>query len=89
MTLSKKSLYLLVAPIVLLLTACDNQQQTPPLKVAPPLVVDVVTVQKKRTPLWIQFTGMTKAISDQEVRARIAGRLEKRFFEDGMDSMPP
>ena len=31
----------------------------------------------------MQYTGMTKAISSQEIRARVSGRLEKRFFEDG------
>jgi len=45
--------------------------------------VDVVTVEKKKFPLWVQFTGTTQAVSDQEIRARVSGRLEKRYFEDG------
>jgi RND family efflux transporter MFP subunit len=31
----------------------------------------------------MQYTGMTKASSDQEIRARVSGRLEKIYFEDG------
>ena len=33
--------------------------------------------------MWVQFTGTTKAVSDQEIRARVSGRLEKRYFDDG------
>lgn len=50
---------------------------------APPLNVETVTVEKKKLPIWMQYTGMTKASSDQEIRARVSGRLEKIYFEDG------
>ena len=42
-----------------------------------------MTVQKQKLPIWVQYTGTTKAVSDQEIRARVSGRLEKKFFEDG------
>jgi len=83
MILKKKNLYLLLAPLLIFFTACNSEQKTPPPKTPPPLAVDIVAVEKKSFPLWVQFTGMTKAVSDQEIRARVAGRLEKRFFEDG------
>jgi RND family efflux transporter MFP subunit len=49
----------------------------------PPLQVNVITVEHKAIPIWNRFTGKTKASSDQEVRARVSGILEKRYFKDG------
>jgi len=31
----------------------------------------------------MQYTGLTKASSDQEIRARVSGRLQKIYFKDG------
>ena len=36
-----------------------------------------------RIPIWLRYTAMTKASSEQEIRARVSGRLQKRFFKDG------
>ena len=49
----------------------------------PPLPVKVITVKKERIPIWAEFTGTTRASSEQKVRARVSGRLEKRYFQDG------
>ncbi len=49
----------------------------------PPLEVESITVEKRNYPIWLEYTGMTKASSDQEIRARVSGRLEKIFFKDG------
>lgn len=50
---------------------------------AAPLKIEAVTVTKKKFPIWIEYTGMTKASSAQDVQARVSGRLEARYFEDG------
>jgi RND family efflux transporter MFP subunit len=55
------------------------KKSTPP----PPLKINSINVQKDKFPIWVQYTGKTKASSQQEVRARISGRLEKIFFKDG------
>jgi RND family efflux transporter MFP subunit len=68
---------------LLFLVGCGEEKQAEAPKAPPPLIVETVTVQKKIYPVWMQYTGMTKAISDQEIRARVAGRLEQRYFEDG------
>jgi RND family efflux transporter MFP subunit len=52
-------------------------------KAPPPLAVNTITITKEKFPIWLQYTGKTKASSEQSVRARVAGRLEKVFFEDG------
>jgi RND family efflux transporter MFP subunit len=69
--------------ISLLFSACSDQAVEQTKKVQPPLNVNVITLEEKPVPIWNKFTGKTKASSDQEVRARISGVLEKRFFKDG------
>lgn len=84
MTLSQKKIYSVILSVSLLfLFGCGNEKKSTAPKAPPPLKVETVTVIKKKFPIWGQSTGLTKAVSDQEIRARVAGRLEKRFFEDG------
>ncbi|MEN8726730.1 MAG: efflux RND transporter periplasmic adaptor subunit [Sulfurovum sp.] len=84
MTLSQKKIYSVILFVPLLfLFGCGNEKKSTAPKAPPPLKVETVTVIKKKFPIWGQSTGLTKAVSDQEIRARVAGRLEKRFFEDG------
>ncbi len=84
MKISQKYIYSIVLSTSLLfLTGCDEQKKAVAPKAPPPLIVETVTVQKKMFPYWVQYTGITKATSDQDIRARVSGRLEKIFFEDG------
>ncbi len=84
MSISYKHLYAFTLSVSLLfLSGCGEDKKPKAPKAPPPLHVETVTVIKKKFPVWVQSTGMTKAVSDQEIRARVAGRLEKRFFEDG------
>ena len=71
--------------IFFLFAGCSKEQErkTQGVATTKPLAVEVVTVKKMRIPVWLRYTAMTKASSEQEVRARVAGRLEKRFFKDG------
>ncbi len=48
-----------------------------------PLPVEIIVVQKQKIPIWIEYTGKTKASREVEVRARVAGRLETAFFNEG------
>ncbi len=80
----QKNIYSITLIISLLFfVGCQEEKNKPLPKVPPALNVETVTVKKEKFPLWVQYTGMTKAISSQEIRARVAGRLEKRYFEDG------
>lgn len=85
MPFSKRYFYMMLCSCALLLfSGCEDEGQksiTP--QGPPPIKVETVTVEKKNFPVWVQYTGMTKAVSEQEIRARVSGRLEKRFFEDG------
>jgi len=67
---------------ILLFSGCKEkvvEQKAPP----PPLSVNTITLKKDAVPIWKQFTGMTKASSEQEVRARVSGILEAIYFKDG------
>ena len=84
MGISRQHIYsILLSVSLLLLSGCGEEKKPKSPKAPPPLNVETVTVEKKKYPVWVQATGMTKAVSDQEIRARVAGRLEKRFFEEG------
>jgi RND family efflux transporter MFP subunit len=67
----------------LLLIGCSEEKTQHKAPPPPPLKVDVIKVEHKAIPIWNRFTGKTKASSDQEVRARVSGILEKRYFKDG------
>jgi RND family efflux transporter MFP subunit len=68
---------------------CSNEQEKTQsekkegIPEVPPLPVEVVIVQKEKVPIWIEYTGKTKASQEVEVRARVAGRLEAAFFAEG------
>ena len=69
--------------ILLALAGCGEQKKAPAVKEAPPLPVEVVTIENKNIPIWMAYTGKTKASSSQQVRARVTGILEKIYYKDG------
>ena len=73
---------LLFITSVLLFSGC-NEEKKLVQKAPPPLQVESITVEKRNYPIWLEYTGMTKASSDLEIRARVSGRLQKIFFKDG------
>ena len=83
-TFQKYIVSIVLSVSLLFLSGCSEEKKAKIPKAPPPLNVETVTVEKKKFPMWVQFTGTTKAVSDQEIRARVSGRLEKRFFEDGV-----
>jgi len=83
MTFTKNAFLLGAITTALLFSGCGDAPKKATAMQQPPLEVETVTVHKKKFPLWIQYTGMTKASSDQEIRARVSGRLQKIYFKDG------
>ena len=80
---TKKVLLFTVLATTLFFSACGDAPKKSAPKALPALIVETVTVAKKHYPIWVQYTGMTKASSDQEIRARVSGRLQKIYFKDG------
>ena len=83
MFLTKKLLILTALSTVILFSGCGEEKKAAAPHALPPLALETVTIHKKHFPIWIQYTGMTKASSDQEIRARVSGRLQKIYFKDG------
>ncbi len=69
--------------LFLLFHGCSKEQNDTPQTKQPPLQVDTITVQKKPVPLWVRYTGRTKASNKQDIVSRVSGILEKRYVEDG------
>ena len=78
-----KSTTILLTVFTLFFSSCSKEEQKQIKKELPPLPVNIITVKKEAVPIWSKVTGKTKASSYQEVKARISGILEKRYFKDG------
>jgi RND family efflux transporter MFP subunit len=68
---------------IVLLSGCSEEEKPQQAKVIPPLSVNTITLHKEAVPVWKQYTGMTKASSDQDVKTRVSGILEEIYFKDG------
>ncbi|TAK81855.1 MAG: efflux RND transporter periplasmic adaptor subunit [Aquabacterium sp.] len=75
----------LTAAFVLLLAACSDKAQPPPQAPAGPVQVGVVTVRTGGVQLSSELPGRLEAVRTAQVRARVAGILTKRLFNEGSD----
>jgi membrane fusion protein (multidrug efflux system) len=69
-------------------SGCSKQEgaSSPSTGTAPPaLPVGVVTVQPGEVPLMAELPGRLEALRTAQVRARVAGVLQKRLFTEGAD----
>jgi RND family efflux transporter MFP subunit len=70
---------LILIGICLLATACDfnfsKKEKFPSVKAAKPEIV--------KSPLKLHYIGLTKSIRRVDIKARVDGYLEERFFKDG------
>ena len=69
--------------ILLSFTACSEEKKQVVQKAAKALPVETVTIEERNIPIWMPYTGKTKASSSQEVRARVPGILEEIYYKDG------
>ena len=83
MYVSRKILASALISSLVLFSGCGEDKKAPVKKEMPPLAVKTITVKKEAVPIWKQYTGMTKASSDQDVKARVSGILEEIYFKDG------
>jgi len=83
MYISRKILASVIISSITLFSACSQEKKAVVKKEIPPLSVNIITVKKETVPIWKRYTGMTKASSKQDVKARVSGILEKIYFKDG------
>ena len=78
---------LLLAALPLALVACgkhaDGAGAGAPGRAMPPPEVSVVTVTAQNHAIDLEYVGQTAGSRETEVRARVAGILNKRLFEEG------
>lgn len=70
--------------MLLSMAACRDQAQTSPPSPPPPSV-DIVTVAATAVPNIVELPGRVEAVRTAEVRARVDGIVERRFYEEGSD----
>ena len=77
----------LLAALPLALVACGKHADAPgagaPGGAMPPPEVSVVTVMAQDHAVELEYVGQTAGSRETEVRARVAGILSKRLFEEG------
>ncbi|WP_394788215.1 efflux RND transporter periplasmic adaptor subunit [Rhodoferax sp.] len=75
----------LLAALPLALVACGKSAGAPggPGGAMPPPEVSVITVQAQSHSVELEYVGQTAGSRETEVRARVAGILNKRLFEEG------
>ncbi|HEY5233737.1 MAG TPA: efflux RND transporter periplasmic adaptor subunit [Verrucomicrobiae bacterium] len=67
---------------ILMLPGCAQKQQ---MAAPPPPEVGVVTIQAGPLPITMELPGRIDAVRTAQVRARVAGILLKRVFEEGSE----
>jgi len=72
-----------IAALALLASAGGCHRGEPPAP--PPLPVTVAEVREDKIPVYLEHVGTTESVSTVEVRARVAGVLEKVLFKEGAD----
>jgi len=83
MNISKKILASMLITSALIFTACSDEKQIETIKELPLVQVNTITIKKEPIAIWKEYTGTTKAVSEQDVRARVSGILEEVYFIDG------
>jgi len=67
--------------LVATLAACGKQQQGG--FQMPPAPVSTITVESKTIPVSYEYVGQTTGSKEVEVRARVTGILEQKYFQEG------
>jgi len=70
-------------PLILTFYGCNDSKEKTATVEEKIFDVNIITLQKKPVPLWVRYTGRTKASNKQEVVSRVSGILEERYFKDG------
>ena len=74
---------LAVGLLVATTAACDRAKSAEKPAAPPPPAVGVAAVEQRTVPIVRDFTARTEAVPTVEVRARIAGVIERVTFEEG------
>lgn len=68
---------------LILLSACNRNSAPPAPSGPPPASVTVETVAPQRVPISFEYVGRLEASREVEIRPRVSGVIQKRYFEEG------
>src|SRR5688500_8059046 len=74
-----------VATLAAIIAGCGKTPSQDPQQQAPPPEVGVVALQPQSVPLQRSLVGRLSAYRSADVRARVAGVLQKRIYQEGSD----
>jgi membrane fusion protein (multidrug efflux system) len=80
---SHRTLLLLLSASALLLAGCGKSDSATGPANMPPPEVSFVTLEARALPVEMEYTGQTAGSRETEVRARVAGILQNRLYEEG------
>lgn len=70
--------------VVFLLTACNRSPASPETAgPPPPAAVTIETVIAQTVPINFEYIGRLEASREVEIRARVAGVIQRRYFDEG------
>ena len=70
---------ILVMPVGLSVISCANEAPAP----QPAVAVSVIRIDGKAQPLELAYSARTRGTREVEVRARVSGILERRYYREG------
>jgi len=73
----------IAAAVLLLVCACERQDEKRTGNAAREVDVAVMTVTARDTPVTTEFVGQTQSSRQVEIRARVDGFLDKRLYTEG------
>jgi membrane fusion protein, multidrug efflux system len=79
---------LAIATTVLLLAGCEEQQQVAAEAAPPPPAVGVTEAAREDVRRAFEFVGRIEAVDTVDLRARVQGYLQSRFFHEGDEVFP-
>ena len=78
-------IFLVCVMAILLLSACDKKPPPPPKL---PIEVSVMQIKAQDTPIDFEYVGQTQSPNEVELRARVAGFLDKQVYAEVNLSVP-
>ncbi|HEY2627698.1 MAG TPA: efflux RND transporter periplasmic adaptor subunit, partial [Usitatibacter sp.] len=72
---------LVFALVAALLAACGKSEEQPAAR--PPVEITAITVAPRDTPVSYEFVGQTLSSHQVQIRARVAGFLDRRVYTEG------
>ena len=79
----RRAYYWPLCGLTIFLAACNRDSAPAAPSAPPPASVTVETVSPQRVPVNFEYVGRLEASREVEIRPRVSGVIQKRYFEEG------